>query len=177
MACATDSSASERAGWIVGAVTRSTRASPVPVPTTEVLTALQHNTVDGFDQALLFTIAANWSSSIKFYTLSSHIYQPAIIVFNKPFFDSMPADLQKLVLEEGAGIQDFGRKKVRQIQGKLIDLLKSQNVQVYEQTPEERAVFEKLASSVRKKFRATQGKRSAELLDAVEAGLKKSRGK
>lgn len=156
---------------------KSLGASPVPVPTTEVLTALQHNTVDGFDQALLFTIAANWASSIKFYTLSSHIYQPAIIVFNKPFFDSMPPELQKLVVDEGVAIQDFGRKKVRQIQGKLLELLKSQGVQVYEQTPAERAEFEKLATSVRKKFRATQGKRSAELLDAVEAGLKKARGK
>lgn len=152
-------------------------AQPVPVPTTEVLTALQHNTVDGFDQALLFTIAANWASSIKFYTLSSHIYQPAIIVFNKPFFDKLPPDLQKLMLDEGVAIQDFGRKKVRQIQGKLIDLLKSQGVEVYEQTPAERAEFEKLAVGVRKKFRATQGKRSAELLDQVEAGLKKLRGK
>src|SRR5262245_39259027 len=34
--------------------------SPVPVPTTEALTALQNGTVDGFDQALLYMLAASW---------------------------------------------------------------------------------------------------------------------
>jgi len=152
-------------------------ASPVPVPTTEVLTALQHGTVDGFDQALLFTIAANWASSIKFYTLSSHIYQPAIILFNKTWFDKLPADLQQMMLAEGRAIQDFGRKKVRKITPQLLDLIKGQGVAVYEHTATDQAAFELAAAPVRRNFRKTQGKRAVALLDSVEAALKKLRGK
>jgi tripartite ATP-independent transporter DctP family solute receptor len=150
-------------------------ASPVPVPTTEVLTALQHGTVDGFDQALLYTIAANWASSIKFYTLSSHIYQPAVIVYNKGWFDALPKDLQQILADEGKAIQDFGRKKVRKITPQLLDLIKAQGVQVYELTAAEKAVFEKATLGVRAAFRKTQGKTAAALLDQVEAGLKKGR--
>ena len=59
-------------------------ASAVPIATTEVLTALQTGTVDGFDQATLYAIAASWYKSIKFFTVSNHIYQPAIIAFRPP---------------------------------------------------------------------------------------------
>ncbi len=150
-------------------------ASPVPVPTTEVLTAMQHGTVDGFDQALLYTIAANWSSSIKYYTLSGHIYQPAIILFNKAWFDKLPPDLQQMMLEEGRAMQDMGRKKVRKITPQLLELVKQQGVEVYELTPAEQSVFERATVGVRAAFRRSAGKRAAELLDKAEAALKAMR--
>ena len=151
-------------------------ASPVPVPTTEVLTALQHGTVDGFDQALLYTIAANWASSIKFYTLSNHIYQPAIIVYNKPWFDKLAPDLQQVLIEQGKAMQDFGRKKVRKITPQLLDLIRGQGVAIYELTAAEKVPFEKATSGVRAAFRRTQGAKAAALLDLAEKALAKLRG-
>jgi tripartite ATP-independent transporter DctP family solute receptor len=150
-------------------------ASPVPVPTTETLTALQNKTVDGFDQALLFMIAAAWYTSIKYVTLSSHIYQPAIIIFNKDWYDSLPADLQKVLIDEGRAIQTKGRKAVRNLNSKLVELLKEKKVEVYQLSADERAVFEKAAAPGRDVFRKTQGKRAAKLLDDVEAYLSKMR--
>lgn len=146
-------------------------ASPVPIPTTEVLTALQTHTVDGFDQSVLFTIAAGWHKTVKFMTVSNHVYQPALVSFNAEWFDKLPPDLQKLLVDEGRTLQDKGRKAVRGIMPDLLAGLKASGVQVKELSQAERAAFEQAALPVRKTFRKQQGKKAADLLDAVEKSL------
>lgn len=151
-------------------------ASPTPVPTTETLTALENKTVDGFDQALLFMIAASWHTTVKYVTLSSHIYQPALIVFNKAWFDGLPADLQKILMDEGRALQPKGRTAVRALNKKLVELLTSPEVgvQVHQLTADERTTFETAARGVRATLRADpkMPKAGLELLDAIEAYLK-----
>lgn len=151
-------------------------AQPNPIPTTEVLTALQNGTVDGYDQALLYAIAASWYKSAKFVTLSSHIYQPAAIVFNQAWFAKLPKDLQQIVVDNGRRLQTRGRKGVRAMHADLVKILEEEGVQVYELTPAEKARFEEVALPVRKEYRK-MGKTSAAILDKVEAALAKYRKK
>ncbi len=150
-------------------------ASPVPIPTTEVLTALQTHTVDGFDQSALFTIAAGWHKTVKYFTVSDHMYQPAVVSFNAEWFDKLPADLQKLLLDEGRSLQDKGRKAVRSIMPDLLAGIKASGVQIKELSVAEKATFEKSALSVRKVFRKQQGPKAAKLLDSVEKALAQRR--
>jgi tripartite ATP-independent transporter DctP family solute receptor len=148
-------------------------AAPVPVPTTEVLTALQNGTVDGFDQSLLFMLAASWHTTIKFVTLSSHIYQPACIIYNKAWFDSLPPDIQKILIDEGRALQDKSRAAVRALNKKLIKVLTDAGVQVYQLTDAERAAFAAKAKAGRDTFRKAVGKKGSAMLDAIEAAQKK----
>jgi tripartite ATP-independent transporter DctP family solute receptor len=152
-------------------------ASPQPIATTETLTALENGTVDGFDQALLYALAASWHSSIKYLTISNHIYQPAAIIYNEEWYNKLPADLQKVLQEVGRGIQAKGRKAVRGILPDLVDVFKEEGVTVYELSAAERKVFEDASADVRKSFRKTQGKRAGELLDKIEKELASYRKK
>ena len=104
------------------------QASAAAIPTTEVTTALKTGTVHGFDQALLYMVAGGWHQSIKHLTLSAHIYQPAVIAFNKGWFDGLPAELQKLVLDEGRAITRKGREAIRKMNPKLVDIVKKAGV-------------------------------------------------
>jgi tripartite ATP-independent transporter DctP family solute receptor len=146
-------------------------ASPVPVPTTEVLTALETHTVDGFDQSALFAAAAGWYKAIKYFTISNHIYQPALIAFNAEWFDKLPADVKKLLIDEGRAISGKGRKAVRTIVPDVLAGMKQGGVQVKELTDAEKKVFEDASLKVRKSFKKTQGKDAAALLDAAEKGI------
>jgi len=146
-------------------------ASPVPIPTTEVLTALQMHTVDGFDQSALFAIAAGWYKTTKYFTISNHIYQPAVIAFNQTWFDALAPDLQKILIDEGRTLQDKGRKAVRGMMSELLAGMTASGVKVQELTDAERAVFEKAAQPVRKQFRKSQGPAASKLLDAAEKAL------
>jgi TRAP-type C4-dicarboxylate transport system substrate-binding protein len=151
--------------------------SPVPVPVSEVVTALKNGTLDGFDQALVYMLAAGWYQTIKFVTLSSHIYQPSLVVFNQAWFDGLPADLKTILLEEGRAIQARGRTQVRQLAHRQVKTLTDAGIQVYELTETERDVFEKATAPGRQRFRRSMGKRAARLLDDAEARLAASRSK
>ncbi len=151
------------------------RAAAQALPTTEVLTALQTGAVEGFDQGLLFAIAANWHKSVKYVTLSAHIYQPAAVVFNKEWFDKLPADLQKLIEDEGKALTDTGRKLIRKINPELIKQVEKDGIQVIKLDNAQRAAFETASMPVRSWFRSSQGKNSVAILDAIEVGLKSFR--
>ncbi len=159
------------------AMWKAFEAAPQAIPTTEVLTALQTGAVQGFDQGLLFAIAASWHKSVKHITLSAHIYQPAVIAFNKEWFDSLPPDLQKIVIDEGRAITKKGRKLIRALNPDLIEIIKGEGIKVHK-LGKARAAFEaKVSKKVRDEFRETQGKSSVDMLDLVEAGLKKYRAR
>ena len=147
------------------------------LPTTEVLTALSTGTVEGFDQGLLFTIAAKWHKAVKFFTLSAHIYQPAVVAFNKSWFDGLPADIQKALIEEGRGIQATGRKLIRALNGDLVTMIKkelkdtAEEPHVYDLTSKdhaaERAKFVAATRIVRNDFMV-----DPKVLPSVKATLK-----
>lgn len=151
-------------------------ASPVPIPTTEVPSALQAGTVDGFDQATLYAVAANWYKKVKYYTISNHIYQPAIITFNKAWFDGLPPDLQKIVIDEGRTLQVKGRAAVRSIGPDLLKIVENEGVQIVQLSDAERDVFENKTRGVRAILRKKQGAVTSGLLDKVEARLSALRG-
>ena len=149
-------------------------ASPQAIPVTEVVTSLKTGAVDGFDNSLLFTIAASWYSEITDLTLSAHIYQPAVIAFSKEWFDGLPTDLQDILIDEGRKIVRSGRERVRNINEELVDILKGFGVKVHKLKKSERDKFEEATKGVRETFRK-KGKSYATILDLIEEGIKKVR--
>lgn len=158
------------------AMYRAFGASAVPVPTTEVLQALASGNVDGFDQAVLYAIAAGWHKSVKHFTLSQHIYQPAAIIYNKAWFDKLPKNLQTLLQTEGRAVQDKGRKAVRAIQPELLEILQYEKIETHSLTDSERKAFEEASKPVYEQFRKDMGAEASALLDLTIEELKKIRG-
>lgn len=156
---------------------KALNASAQAIPTTEVVTALKTGAVEGFDQALLFAIAAGWYKSISHLTLSAHIYQPAAIAFNKEWFDKLDPALQKIVLDEGRKIVRKGREAIRKLNPELVAIVKDAGVKIHTLSPAQRAAFEKATAGIRSKFRASKGKAAIAILDLVEAGVKEFRAK
>lgn len=154
---------------------RAFGAAANPIPTTEVVQALTSKNVDGFDQAILYMIAAGWHKSVKYVTLSDHIYQPAAISFNKKWFEALPEDLRKLLISEGRELQVKGRKAVRAILPELKEILTFEKIQVVTLTPDEKKAFEDAAKPVYDEFRKKFGPEASKLLDLAQAELKKIR--
>jgi TRAP-type C4-dicarboxylate transport system substrate-binding protein len=104
---------------------RALGASPVPIPVSEVLTSLQTGIVKGFD-----------------------IYQPALIVMNKKWFDSLSPEHQAIMREHGKKLEKIGRKKVRKLTPILMQNFKTMGVEVCELTDAERAAFKAATKGV-----------------------------
>jgi TRAP-type C4-dicarboxylate transport system substrate-binding protein len=147
-------------------------AAATPIPVTEVSQALATGNVDGFDQALLFMIAAGWQKSVKHVTLSEHIYQPAAVAFHQGWFEKLKPEHQKILVEEGRALQKKGRKAVRGILGELKEILVYDKIQVHELSPAARKEFEAASQNVYQSFRKDFGAEASRLLDLTLAKLK-----
>ena len=122
---------------------KSMGVQPIAKPVTEVVPSLNTGIVDGFDNTPLFSLAAGWIQPVTHYTLSRHIYQPAAVMYAKSFVDSLPPDLQALVLDDPKGEAKAGRESVRVLESQLIDTIKSMGKEVIELTPEQNKAFRK----------------------------------
>ena len=151
-------------------------AAAQAIPTTEVTTALKTGSVDGFDQALLYMVAGAWHTSIKHLTLSAHIYQPAVIAFNKAWFDKLPADLQKILLDEGRKITRSGREAIRKMNPTLVKIVQKAGVTVTPLSDEGRKAFQAKTAGVADKVRAKSAS-SKQVVDLIQAGIKDFRSK
>ncbi len=77
------------------------KGTPVPMAFGEVLPALQQGTIDGALTAITAVSAMRWYDAAKFYLEASPSYIAAITMMNKSWFDKLPADLQKVVVDAG----------------------------------------------------------------------------
>lgn len=147
----------------------------VTLPISEVLTALQTNIVDGFDNTPLFTQAAGLYEPIDYYSLSKHIYQPAAVIWSKRFFDTMPPDLQKIMLGDAMAESAKGRKGVRALEAELLSNFPALGVEVVELTDAERKAFANVTLAVHMKF-VQENPDAKPLLDKVKSALAERRG-
>jgi TRAP-type transport system periplasmic protein len=145
-------------------------AAAQAIPTGEVATALKTGSVEGFDQSLLYATAGGWHLHIKHLTLSAHIYQPAVIAFNKAWFDKLPAELQKILIDEGEKLVRKGRKAIRDANKQLLKVFEDEKVKIHTLKETERKEFVKKTKGVRDKV-AGRSKGHKELLELIEAGL------
>ncbi len=121
---------------------KALQASARPISVGEVLPSLNTGNVEGFDNTALFTQAASWHQAITHFTVSEHIYQPAVLVVNKAWYDALSPELKAAVLPNGRLKEEArGRKGIRALTPLLLENFKQASVQVYALTPEEKAGF------------------------------------
>ncbi len=142
-------------------------ANPMPAP--EVPGALSSGVVDGYDNSLLYAYATQWYNSIKYLTVSSHIYQPAVIVHCKKVYDKLPEDMRAKMLAQANKIEKAGRSMVRK--GNRAALKNHAAAKVRVEKQKNRAAFKAKAKKVWAEFaRKTPG--GAELLKLAKAAAR-----
>jgi len=145
-------------------------ASPVPIAVPEVPSSLQNNVVSGYDNTLLYGFAAQWYQAISKITLSGHIYQPAVVVFNKEWFDGLPADLQTLVMATLEKDTKQGRHEIRLLNRPLVKNYQKAGIKIHQLTPAEKASLQKATRGTWDKYRK-QVPRGGKLLDKILKAL------
>lgn len=145
-------------------------AAAVPIAVPEVLPALQTGVVEGFDQTALMTLAAEWQTAIKFYSVTEHIYQPAAIVYSKAFFDGLPPEQQKILMGTGNGMAPRARGAVRRLSNQLLKALEANNVQITKLSGGEKAAFQQAAAGLGDQMAGQLGGQSGMIYQKLKAG-------
>ena len=95
---------------------RKLGASPVPMPLSEVMPALQNGAIDGFIAAATVFSALKFYDAAKFQTELPQWPVIALAACNKSWLAKLPPDLRTIVLEEAAKAEgptnEFGAKDI-----------------------------------------------------------------
>lgn len=107
-------------------------AAPTPVAFTEVYTSMQTGIVEAMEGGADTVHKQRFYEVAKYFTLTRHIFHVQYVVINKKFFDKLPADIQKALMEAGAETGPLqAQENKRQVQVSL-DALKAEKVEMIE---------------------------------------------
>lgn len=89
----------------------------------------------------------------KYMTLTGHAYHTYAAVMNKDAWESLPADLQKVMADAFDVARDYGRELTKQDEGQILEKIKGQ-IQIVELTDEGRQKFIERSEPIYKQFEA-----------------------
>lgn len=147
-------------------------ASPQAISTAEALSALQTGVVTGFDNTSLFTLAAEWHTAIKHFSLTGHIYQPAAVVYSKKFWEQRSEEEKKILMGEGNGMAPGSRVAVRALGDELLEVLRSQDIQVHKLTESQKDAFKKELLPLHEKLVNEIGGDAKKIYDLIQKAKK-----
>jgi len=134
---------------------RAFGASPTPMAWGEVYTALQQKTIDAQENPIAIIYTAKIAEVQKYLALTGHFYSPSPILMSEKAFQSLPKDIQKIMLETALECATFERNLLRDDEAKQLAELKAKGMQVT--TPDKKR-FQDAATSVYKEFESQFGK-------------------
>lgn len=151
---------------------RAMGANPLEMSVPEVLPALQQGTVDGFSNTPLFSFATSWYQGIRFFTPTRHVYQPAIVVYSKKWFDTLSAERRKWLLTGIEGDQKEGRRGVRAISDGLLQNFVRAKIQLCEISETQRESLRAATAQVLPKYERKASPGGKALFQALRKGKK-----
>jgi len=112
-------------------------AKPTPMALAEVFTSLQQNTIDAQENPLAMIATSNFYEVQKYLCRTEHLLSYVYIAMSKTKFESMPEDLQQLVLEAGAAMQKYEHELFLQGEDELEAFLKEKGMTFIEDVDKE----------------------------------------
>jgi TRAP-type transport system periplasmic protein len=145
-------------------VFKSFGANPVPMIWGEVYMAVRQGTVDGLELPVTTAVSDKFHEITKYYSKTLHSYPAAVWMMAKPKYDSLPADLQKVVDETMAASCAQHRQDEVKAEVEGLALMKAKGMQVNE--VKDIRLFQERAQPVWKFLEQKAGK---EIVDRVIA--------
>lgn len=80
-------------------------ATGIGMPLSEVVPALDQGTIDGTISGLSVFVSFKMNDLLKVVTVTNDTFIISLAVVSKPWLDTLPADLQKIVIDSGEAVQ------------------------------------------------------------------------
>jgi tripartite ATP-independent transporter DctP family solute receptor len=112
-------------------------ATPVPLPFSEIPTALQLGTIDGAERPSEFLKTESWWDLAKYVSMVNYSGDVLLVAFNKSFWDKLDEPTRKLLSDK---LKEYGDKKFNEektVEKGVVDLLRQHGVKVTILSPDE----------------------------------------
>lgn len=135
-------------------------ANAIPLPFSELFTALETKTVDGQENPYNTILSSKFYEVQKYLTVTNHVYSPWIVTVSKKWWDGLSKDEQKVLADAAKKSRDFERQDTRAEAAKALGDLKAKGMQVNELSPAE-------ANRMREKLGAVNASIAANVGEAL----------
>lgn len=143
-------------------------ANAVPLPFSELFTALETKTVDGQENPYNTILSSKFYEVQKYLTVTNHVYSPWIVLVSKKYWDGLSKDEQKVLLDAAKKSRDFERKDTRAEADKALADLRAKGMQVNELSSAEAGRMRDKLSAINTSIAANVGESLwKEVQDAV----------
>jgi TRAP-type transport system periplasmic protein len=149
-------------------------ANAVPLPFSELFSALETNTVDGQENPFNTILSSKFFEVQKYLSVTNNVYSPWIVLVSKKWWDQLSKDEQKVLKDAALASRDFERKDTREEAGKALADLKAKGMQINEVAPAETARMRDKLTRVNASIGANIG---MELWQETQAELVKLRAR
>jgi tripartite ATP-independent transporter DctP family solute receptor len=112
-------------------------ANAVPMPQTEVYTALETGAIDAYEGAVVNIAAFKFQEVQEHLTIDRHAYTPFVVLVGKKFWDGLSPQEQAILREAAIEARDYQRKVSREQAQTAVAELQSKGMQVNEIAPAE----------------------------------------
>jgi tripartite ATP-independent transporter DctP family solute receptor len=147
-------------------------ANAVPLPFTELYTAMETKAVDGQDNPIVAFETNKFYEVQKHLSTTRHIYNPLLVMMSKKSWDGLSADEKKIITDAAVETRDFQRKISREMEAKAIETMKKHGTVVTEISPAERNRMREQTKAVAEKYTPEIG---TDLVKEVNAEIAKVR--
>lgn len=153
-------------------------ANPSPVPFSEVYSSLQLNMIDGQENPIYYIKHNNLDEVQDYLTFSRHAIYVAATTINPDFYDSLPKDIQQMILDTIEEIRDYSFEMQQDLNNKALEeMKKSSNIQASELTSEAREAFVEASVPVREEYIKQAGGRAKEIMDTLVKEIEEAKKK
>ncbi len=148
-------------------------AIPVVLPFSEVYSALQQGVVDGQENTISNIYTKKFYEVQRYMTMTNHGYLGYLVVMSKRFWNKLPDDLKKVVIQAMKEATQKERMWAKELNNEQLNKIKEYakktgKLEIDYLTPQERALWVKKLRSIYPKFYDTIGKDLIE--EAIKAG-------
>lgn len=148
-------------------------ANAVPLPFSELFTALETRTVDGQENPYNTILSSKFYEVQKYLTVTNHVYSPWIVTVSKKWWDGLSKDERQVLLDAAKKSRDFERQDTRAEGAKALADLKAKGMQINELSPAEAARMREKLTAVNAGIAAEVGEG---LWKEVQAAVAQVRG-
>lgn len=154
-------------------------ANPTPVPYMEVYSGLQLNMIEGQENPLSAIEKMKFCEVQNYLTLGGSSLYVTTTAVNPDFFDSLPEDIQQMILETVEETRDYSFQVQEELNGGALDKIieADTGVEIVTLTEEERELFKEASKPAYDKYKTMVGADGAAILDKLMEEIAEMEGK
>src|SRR5690606_33805999 len=113
------------------------KANAVPLPFSELFTALETGAVDGQENPYNTILSSKFYEVQKYLSVTNHVYSPWIVTASKRWWDGLSETEQGIIMDAARKARDFEREDTRNEAREALAKIEQQGMQVNKVSAEE----------------------------------------